>query len=426
MPVRPLQAGWRPNPKRVLWSFLFSLVVIAGVWTPPGALRDAATWDLVTDARLVYSDAYIIGSPLFDVWDELALLTVPQHIAVLVTVLGIFVGWRIWLHTSGKLAFRVLRELGNAVLFLVLLVGFYAYAAVGPRPMARLQVADPEVVVVDVHAHTQYSHDGRPGFTAERVREWHASSGFHVAYITDHKTYRGAEEGMRANPARAGAGTVILRGLELRSGGEHVNVLSMSPADSVWIVDGDHLKGGMRLTHDGKPPVIVQTVPFKLPRFAGPTADSLTRTNALEINDAAPRGLTQNLRDRDALLHLADSLDLALVAGSDNHGWARTAVAWTLVKVPGWRAMAPDTLAERIEDALRTGRRGSRVIERRTPETLAGPKLVGIVPLMVYELNATLSPSQRLSWVCWIWAIAHFGPLASAWWRGRRLTRDAA
>jgi hypothetical protein len=427
VPIRPLQAGWRPNPRRVLWPFVLSLLVVGGTFTPPGELRDAATHGPVTGMRLVYSDAYIIGSPIFDIFDELSLLTVPQHYAVVISVLLAFLAWRGWRIARGQMGFRVLREAANLLLCLGLLVGTYAAALLVPRPMAKLQVNDPEQVVVDVHAHTLYSHDGRPGFTAEKVREWHAKAGFHAVYITDHKTYQGALDGMDKNPSRAGDGTVILRGLELRSGGEHVNVLSMSPADSVWIVDGDHLKGGMRLSHNGKAPVIVQTVPFKFERVAGPSHDTLSPTNAIEANDAAPRGLTQNLRDRERIVRLADSLGLALVAGSDNHGWGRTAAAWTLVPVPGWRALRPDQLADRIEDVLRReGRHASRVVERRTPELTIGPQLLITVPLMIYELNATLSPSQRLSWVCWIWGIFHFAPLTAAWWRGRRITREQA
>jgi hypothetical protein len=169
----------------------------------------------------------------------------------------------------------------------------------------------------------------------------------------------------------------------------------------------------------------VQTVPFAINAFAGPAQDSLMPTIALEANAGAPRGLAQNWHEHDRLMHLADSLDLALVAGSDNHGWGRTAAAWTLVRLPGWRAMSPDSLAIRLEDVMRRERRtGTRVVERRTPEIDVGAGLVLTVPLALYELNATLSPSQRLSWICWIWGIAHLGPLAAAWWRGKKITRE--
>jgi hypothetical protein len=311
------------------------------------------------------------------------------------------------------------------MLCLLLLGGTYAASLTLPRPMAKLQVNDPEQVVVDFHAHTQYSPDGRAGFGADRVREWHASAGYHAVYVTDFQSDRGGEEGLAHNPSRAGNATVILHGRQLRRGGTLVNVLSMSAADSAGRGPHDELRAGLRLSHNGKPPVIVQTLPAPLASVTASMRDTVERPTAIEANSASPRGLEQNLRDLAPITQLADSLNLALVAGSANRGWGRTAVAWTLVPIPGWRALRPDQLAERIEDALRRGgRQASRVVERRTPELISGLQLVMTVPLMAYELNATLSPSQRLSWICWIWGIAHLFPLAAAWWRGRRITRE--
>ena len=90
--------------------------------------------------------------------------------------------------------------------------------------------------------------------------------------------------------------------------------------------------------------------------------------------------------------------------------------------------MPPDTLAARIEDVLRTRRRlGVRAIERRTPQV--GPRvseLVLTVPLMLWEMNATLSSQRRLSWLVWTWGIAHFGPLVRAAVIRRRNKRLAA
>src|SRR5437764_10613241 len=53
---------------------------------------------------------------------------------------------------------------------------------------------------------------------------------------------------------------------------------------------------------------------------------------------------------RQRIVHIADSLNLALVTGSDNHGWGRAAPGWTLMRIPGWRGMSTDSLSRRIED----------------------------------------------------------------------------
>ena len=76
-----------------------------------------------------------------------------------------------------------------------------------PRPMAaarasRTRPSSP----IDFHAHTKYSHDGRPGWTEDDVRRWHRGAGFDVAYITDHRSFEGAERGIAANPGVGGRG----------------------------------------------------------------------------------------------------------------------------------------------------------------------------------------------------------------------------
>jgi hypothetical protein len=235
------------------------------------------------------------------------------------------------------------------------------------------------------------------------VRDWHARSGFHVAYITDHKRFGGAIDGLATNPARAGDGVVLLSGLELRSGGQHVNVLSMTIADTVHLVAGDHITKAITLA-DGRRPVIVQTIPFNLAMFAGSGQDSLPRTTALEINDGAPKGLTMGLKRHAELLHLADSLDLALVAGSDNHGWGNTASGWTLVRLPGWRDLTPTQLAVRLEAALAGGRRATAVIERRTPLLVTVPQVAMTVPVMLLTATRALSAPERVSWIAWAWS----------------------
>lgn len=393
--VATVSAGWEPNPRRILWPFLCTLVIVAGTWTPPGELRDAATRDPVTGARLVYSDPYIWGAPWFDLLDALGRLTWSQHVAFIVTVAASHLGWRTWRLARGRARWRPAREL----LWLVATGGglslVYATGALVPRPMARLVVFDRDVVVVDVRARSGRTTGARPGFTASWRRRWSTKAGFHVAWVDD---AAGAREAMSSNPARSGDGLVILPStLEGR-------------ADAPIL----RLDGGPTA-----PSVRVRTIPADLDAADADTA----RVDALEITDGSARGLEQSLGAHDRLVRLADTRNLALVAGSNHVGWGSTTPAWTLVRVPGWQAMPVDSLRAALARTLTGGRAASRVVERRTPELTRGPALAITVPLVLYELNATLSPSQRLSWICWIWGLFHLGPLTTAWFRGRRRLR---
>jgi hypothetical protein len=113
-------------------------------------------------------------------------------------------------------------------------------------------------------------------------------------------------------------------------------------------------------------------------------------------------------------VRLADSLNLTLVAGSNNHGWGRTAPGWTLFRIAGWRGASPDELAGAIEATIRqAGRRASRVVERRIAET-EGALLALTVPLVTWRMLTTLSTDQRVMWLVWAWV------LALLWWVLRR------
>jgi len=125
---------------------------------------------------------------------------------------------------------------------------------------------------------------------------------------------------------------------------------------------------------------------------------------AIEFADASPRGFAQLDSARGRVLRLADSLDLAVVAGSDNHGWGRTPAAWSLLTVPGWRRVSSDSLSSLIVACIRRqGRRAVRVVERRRPNASHGAALALIVPAMVWTMLTQIRWPERVSWLLWTW-----------------------
>ncbi len=411
-------------PRLPWFALAITVLILASAASAVSPIRDAATLESVTEAELVLSPAYLAGSPFFDTLDTLSLLTVAQHVALLLTVLVAYAAWRVW-HRRRKapgakmpkgsgLRRSMLREVAFAAALLLALVLVYAVGAVVPRPMAALALRDLDVVVVDVHSHTKYSHDGRPGWEADDVREWHASSGYNVAYVTDHRNFRGAEEGVAANPSVAGQGTVLLSGLEVVYGGERVNVLSAGrvyrglTTDNLWDIDTTALALASMITR--REPVVLQTIPARLDRMKPARGPLTPGVRAIEIVDGAPRGLSQTRGQRRRIVRLADSLNLALVAGSNNHGWGRTAPGWTLLRIPAWRSMTPDQLATTIEQAIReAGRQATRVVERRVAEADGNALLLLTVPTVTWRMGTTLSTDQRVMWLVWAWGLVAIG-----------------
>ena len=414
--LRDRKSSWyaagsgRLRPLRPWWGFLALAALILG--SAPFAIapiRDAATLGAVTEAALRRPAGYVLLAPMSNVFDLLTLLSVRQHIALLVTL---FVGYGVWWRARGRVipatvtpARRAARVVARLGLALLALLAVYFGGALLPRPMAALEVG-PDIVAIDFHAHTRYSHDGRPDWTPEDVRAWHRNAGFGAAYVTDHRTFEGARDGWANNAALAGEDVPLLPAIEVVWKGEHVNVLD---ADRMYRgifnatlrdIDEDALRLASAVT--GNEPVLIETLPGDLSRMIPAAGPGTPGVRAIELVDGAPRGLGQVRRERARIVKLADSLNLALVAGSNHHGWGRTAAGWTLMQLPGWRGVTPERLTFGITTAIRAGgRRATKVVERYVADTESGIALPFTAPLVAWGMLRTLSLEERVSWLAW-------------------------
>ncbi|HTE44301.1 MAG TPA: hypothetical protein VK636_03565 [Gemmatimonadaceae bacterium] len=417
--AQPSRHGARPNDSGVSrtvrfrraipwWAIVITVLVLV---TAPFAVEpvwDAATFGSVGEGRLDLPSAYMAIAPLSNVLDTLTLLTVAQHVAIFIFVLALFTGWRAWRGRTRRPTPR--GEFIAAVVLIVTVVVIYVVGVLLPRPMAQLVLSDPEVVSIDFHAHTKYSHDGRSGWTEEDVRDWHRAAGFDVAYITDHATFEGAERGVAGNPGLAGQGTVLLQGLEAFYRGEHVNILSAGRRfrgiTTKDMKDVDEEALALASLIPATSPLLIETIPGNLSKMTPAKFDGGVGVRAIEIVDGSPRGLAQGRKEHDRIVKLADTLNLALVTGSDNHGWGHAAPGWTLMRVPGWRGMTTDSLSRRVEDILRIGRREStKTIERRVASATDPMSIIFAGPAVFWRMLTTLSPDERVIWLMWVWGL---------------------
>jgi len=398
-----------PIRRRIPWIAIgITLILLITAAFAADPIRDAVTGEAVGEASLVASPGYLFLTPLSTSLDAITLLGVAQHIALILWGIGVFAGIRVWLSRRRETSMK--RESIAGVLFLLGLFLVYAAATLMPRPMAQLTLSDPAVLVVDFHSHTKYSHDGRAGWTEDDMRQWYHGAGIDVGYITDHATFEGAERAVSSNPGQAGESTLLLQGIEAFYKGEHVNVLSAGRRYrgllDATLKDVDPEALALSTLIPATAPTLIETLPGNLGKVRSITrSDTSAGVVAIEVIDGSPRGLTQSRRDRHHIVALADSLNLALVTGSDNHGYGYAAAGWTLMRVPGWRGMPTDSISRRIEDVLRIGRRVStKTIERRVaPSDPLSLLLAG--PVIAWEMFATLSGDERVAWIIWVWAI---------------------
>jgi len=362
---------------------------------------------------------HVALAPVSSVLDAMSLLSVRQHLALLATVLVLHLLVRVVRGLTRRRPWRVAlrRECLWAAGVFLLVVGVYGYGLLVPRPMAALTLADPSLLAVDFHSHTDASHDGRPGFTAESNREWHRAAGFDVSYISDHRTQRAVLEARALNPGRAGDGTMLLPAIEVVCRREHL--VFLGPI-------GEGKSNGCAPGGTGADPLSVAF--FTMPGNPARLPDLPPLVGA-EVINAAPRSFDEPPDEWSMLRAHAESHDLALVASSNNHGWGRTAAAWSVMRVPGWRAMNHDQLDLALRGALLAHRNSAVSVVERVRPVWARPSAAGLamtVPTLGWHVVRTLSAEERLVWAAWAWLAWAAGMLRQSIRRQRLDQRPVA
>lgn len=391
---------------RYRWPLAISgILLITAVFSLP-PLVDVATAGSPLSASLGTPAVYDLFAPISNVLDALTLLSPAQYWAT-------FAIWAICcvgttsvgqLRTFGRLS--AARTVRSAAGFLGGTIAVAGIMLIAPRPMASLELNDHDLIAVDFHSHTEASHDGRAGFTAERSREWHRSSGFDAVYVTDHQTFDGALEAVKGNPTLAAKGAVLLPGVELRDGDEHLILIGVDPrrmkiSSPDWEGDAVAADGGPA------PPILLLSLPGDVLRIPPAEIHGPIKLAGIEASDGCPRGLAQAATERDSILAISARLGVALVSGSDNHGWGRAAPAWSVLRIPDWRSKTPAQLDIAIRQTLLARGAGAvQVVARRTagpPRDALQSALGGLGVGLV--MARTMSPTDRVSWVAWSWVL---------------------
>ena len=378
-------------------------------------VRDAVTRGDIAEAYLSRSMGYVALAPLSNVLDTVVLLSLRQHIALVGGALVLFALWRVARALLAPLTWR--NHASALAVFVVSLIAIYAAAALLPRPTAGLRSGNANILIVDFHSHTDASHDGRMSVADNRA--WHEQNGFHVGFITDHRTVAGAERAMATNPATAGEGTTLLPSIEVSWSGEHVSIPGAQRTYSGLLtqnlrdVDPVSLKLGSMIP--GREPVVVWHHPRDMSRLAPAAAPGTPGIRAIEIVNGSPANMNDVHDNRERIIAFARGARVAVVTGSDNHGWGRAAPGWTLMRLYNWRSLTPDALMLQIEGRLRAaGFAATRAVERRVAD---GTRHVwASVVTVPGRMLTTLSNDERVVWLVWTWLIT-----GGLWfWRRRR------
>ncbi|HET7025206.1 MAG TPA: hypothetical protein VFI39_08395 [Gemmatimonadales bacterium] len=421
-------------------------MLIATAFGAP-ALTDPTGAPLPASLHLHFPLLNILLAPAFDVWDGVSMLGMRQLVAFFIWSAVAIVVWRVARRTGGRAQGRTAARTASSErlsvrslfieLFFVLggvlaLLLFGLVGLVWHRSMASLAGVPAGQLVVDLHTHTNVSHDVHGtlmrGFDAEAARRWHRRAGFDVFFVTDHNRI----DGIPANGGPVDAVPALCPGEEVSAADQHVVLLG-----NTTLVDnhdyGDSLPGILRLFHDAGPrygAIAIASIPeYDKNHFHDLTRFADAGVRGFEIVNGAPKANELTLAHRDSVIALARARDLVLLGVSDSHGWGATAEGWTLVRVDSARTQGRTDTGEMpatgntstpasaqlstfppvcatILTALEGGYTATQIAERHRlrPDAWWPRWLTPIA--VVWEGWRAMGLAQALGWLLWIWGIA--------------------
>jgi hypothetical protein len=125
------------------WAVVVTLAVIVTAAFAAEPIRAAVTFEAVGEAHLELSPGYIALAPLSAILDTVTLLTIPQHIAIVID------HRRVRRLATAGVEHRRTRARSHRRASVGAILVTYGAAAFLPRPMAALTVSDETVLSAD-------------------------------------------------------------------------------------------------------------------------------------------------------------------------------------------------------------------------------------------------------------------------------------
>jgi hypothetical protein len=379
----------------------FSGLVLAGQgYRLPSPVIDVATRDWASGYTLQLPHLYEFFAPFCGVADRFTILSYHQAIVALLYCL------------TALLLFFGLRK-GTAAIGLFLL--FLGWTILIPHSKARLVADDPNILLIDFHSHTSFSHDGRKwpiAFTPDANRRWHAAQGYNAGFITDHNLNEAAQiakDHSRQDWTQTGYRS--FEGEEVSLYRTHLVILGVHERVDNHPYDSDPARirpfiADMRKRHI---PVIASIPEYWWYHWDGSRIgtymDFITwGINGFEVINSAPKALDFPPAYQREIIGICRQHNLPITGISDTHGWGSATAAWNAMRIPGWRSMAPDQLEAAVLQALQTQGFGAvAVLERAryNPDRFLQLLQTPFMDAGIYwrSLNGT----EVVSWLAWLW-----------------------
>jgi hypothetical protein len=395
----------------IVAGVLSAALLTAKVAVPVAALTDPTGAPLPGGVHLSFPLLNLAFAPLFDTWDGVTLLAMPRLHAFLMGALVLGVAWSI----GSAIRERRLRwglataKLAGVIAALALFVGA---GAAWRRPMAHIAGVPDSLVVVDLHSHTNASHDVKGwlqgDFDLEASRRWHARGGFDAFFVTDHNRIDGWKGKDLATPPTACPGE------ELSLWRAHI--VTLGNTDSIpRELYADSAAGLARLFGESERRWHALTL-ASIPEYDDNHFEHLAEwiaegLDGFEVSNPAPKANRQWRERQDSVVRLAQRSGTFIAGVTDQHGMGATAQAWTLVKDDRTAPTAatpdlPYVCAMILHHLAARPAAGIQVVERHRVRLDSAWPLWTTPIAVIWEGWRAATWWQMLGWFFWIWQFA--------------------
>ncbi|MCM8760423.1 MAG: phosphatase PAP2 family protein, partial [Candidatus Omnitrophica bacterium] len=384
----------REEIKNALYIILFlSLLFLSSPYHKSPLYLD--TQEIAEDVKVIKPFAVKIF-PLFT--------DLPLHFINIPYPKGQLLSWFIWL--SGiwtvfimmrkvKMGIKIQKAIRGIFLIFLFLSLVIIYGIFLPIQIYKLVPKNYDAVLLDLHSHTIYSHDGivPPWYNLQ----WHKNYGFLCWAITDHKNGGVAPILQEDIIKRNNLPVAVIPAQEICFKGIYLNLLGIE--NDVNPKEFNNLKNLVDTVHSYGGVVIVPHIWAKNKRRISLEEIADAGVDGFEIVGISSVPLTH--KKQREIIELCRRKGLVMVGGTNWHGWNNLCNVWTLFKVDNWTNLTLEERRDIVVEAIKKKQRDRfRVIIYQYGYT---PKNIIYTPFIsVYSYISSLDRIQRLFLIFWV------------------------
>jgi len=399
-----------PESRRIktrLWlslTFIMVILILSTLFHRPVHIIDALTSDIARDFgihvspwRLLFEP--VLGPLLFFLRAEYALANFANVLfwcLILLLASMVVAFFRARFRQKGSFSWKdLLGAFARAPIIVSIWLAVLLSMIFIPLPANRIVNRAPDTILLNVHAHSEYSHDGL--ISQKNLLKWHEKNGFDAFFITDHNHHARTLEAVQAQEqGMLPSKPLLLAGQEF-SGSNHILLLGLTRdftnrdlPDST-VIDSAQAQDGVAIVahwfDDQKNSI--QT-------YIDRGADGFEIVNQ-------NGGIYYDRQVFHGIVAACVCNGLLMLGGCDYHGYGSTCRTWNALKIPGWHRMPRKRQRQAILDILRRHDQSKiRVLIYEDRGLLARGRSFASPLYTILDYFRSLNFWQVLSWIIWL------------------------